>query len=371
MPQSEAETSRARELQELIDSTWDAVVADFEADPEVAYIDDLAVAARIRQVVNSKTKSYHYVLPTQVGAKVVDASLDARCCQAQRGGRGAFDARSLCTKAVVPFDKTHDNVLGGSGDPYVNKPLRYPEVTSEFRQSQLNKDDWDALCAVLEAVEEWDAAELTAAVFRQTMLEIRLRLQEVGVRYPVPLRLPLDTTQKLVEEYLSNDSGGVRLQATATALFWALGDKYGFSVLSSGPTTADTPSGRIADIECQDEQERTFLAIEVKDRSLTVVEAESTLSRAREQSVSEILVIAQNGVSSAESNEMSVLVSEEFAKGQNLYVFPDAVEFIGPLLVIVGEDGRSRFLQGVGQYLDEYALPYDHRKCWGKLLSEA
>src|SRR3990172_5870666 len=67
-----------------------------------------AIPAEIQQAVgrsiNSTTKSYRYVLPTQVVAKVVDPALDSRSVQEGSDLAGSFDARSLCHKVIVPFD---------------------------------------------------------------------------------------------------------------------------------------------------------------------------------------------------------------------------------------------------------------------------
>ena len=65
----------------------------------------------IYNCVNSKTKTYRYVLPTQLLAKVADISVDCRSLQATGQRKGAFDARSICDDIVVPFDKENDNVL--------------------------------------------------------------------------------------------------------------------------------------------------------------------------------------------------------------------------------------------------------------------
>lgn len=100
----------------------------------------------VRCAVNSSTKSYRYVLPTQIVAKLARGSLDCRCLQAVRGGMGAFDARTIAHKVVVPFDQANHSVLGGSPEPYVNNPLRVPEVSAKYRKAQKNKTDWDNLC---------------------------------------------------------------------------------------------------------------------------------------------------------------------------------------------------------------------------------
>jgi hypothetical protein len=135
----------------------------------------------IRASVNSRTKTYVYVLPTQVLAKHIQPKADARCLQAKRGGRGAFDARTLCHSAIVHFDKQHDNVLGGSAEPYVNNPLRVPELTRKYRGAQKDKVGWDTLCYVLGQVERVNKPAFTLKVLRQVLIEVYRRLEQTRV----------------------------------------------------------------------------------------------------------------------------------------------------------------------------------------------
>ena len=95
---------------------------------------------KIIDCLKSSTKSYHYVLPTQLLSKTVEHSLDCRSLQVSYGKPGAFDARSIAHKVIVPFDKKNHNVLGGSAEPYVNNPLRCPSVTLDNEAKQKNSE---------------------------------------------------------------------------------------------------------------------------------------------------------------------------------------------------------------------------------------
>lgn len=363
-------SARAERLAQLLEETWAEVGDMLQQDADVSFVDDEELAQLIRESVNSRIMTYRWVLPTQLGIKLVDPTLDARCCQAQRGGPGAHDARSVCAKAIVPFFRARSNVLGGKTDPYVNNPLRVPEITPQFRGQQGHPEGWDKLCTVLARIEEAHDEELTEAAFRQTLLEIRRRLEKVRITYPAPLRLPLDTTVELVEQFISEQSGGVRVQAVGSALFQTLGQKYGFTVVTSAPTAADTPAGRVADVECQYEDGKTFIAIELKDRALVIAEAQDTIQSAREQEVREILFIAQKGLAPQDANGMSELIEAEYVKGQNIYVCDDIMEFARSLLIILGEVGRKSFLDNIGAYLDGHG-DYRDRRRYSELLQQA
>lgn len=167
------------------------------------WLQDDVLVESIRSAVNSRTKSYRYVLPTQIASKLANPSLDSRCLQVARGGPGAFDARTVAHTVIVPFDQANDNVLGGSLEPYVNNPLRVPEISDKYRSAQKNQIDWDHLCTVLSAIEERQDTVFTELVFKQVLTEIYRRLAEVHVVYPAPIRINLNKSIGLIESFFS------------------------------------------------------------------------------------------------------------------------------------------------------------------------
>ena len=65
-------------------------------------------------------------------AKAVNKEIDALSLQAGDESDGAYDARSLCHKVLVPFEREFmPNSLGGSNEPFLNKPARFPRLTPD------------------------------------------------------------------------------------------------------------------------------------------------------------------------------------------------------------------------------------------------
>lgn len=154
----------------ILKKNWDEVVLHFDDRKIENYIDDENILESIKNLINSKTKTYRYVLPTQIIAKAADHSLDSRCLQANRDASGSFDARSVCHSVIVPFEKEQENVLGGSPEPYVNNPLRQPEISVKYKHKQKNKKGWDNLCSVLEGIEAKDDPIFTQKILKQVYL---------------------------------------------------------------------------------------------------------------------------------------------------------------------------------------------------------
>jgi len=322
----------------------------------------------IRDCLRSKTKSYRYVLPTQLLSKCVDPSLDSRSLQASFQSRGAFDARTIAHDVIVPFDRENHQVLGGSPEPHVNNPPRCTSVARQNSARQKNKADWKKLIAVLERVERLKDEQCTRKVFDQILLEIYNSLDEVKVIYPVPNRISLNETTRLVETFLGTRSGGDRLEAVATALFRVIGSRFKLfdDVRRQRVNVADASSGMVADIECWNRDKIVFM-IEVKDRSLTMVQMDSKLGMARSRKINEILFMAQGGIEDADRVQMAERVTREFSSGQNIYI-SNLIGFATSILTVLGEAGRAEFLHEVGTELDRAASSISHRKAWAALL---
>jgi len=349
---------------------WRHIITLFEQDqpPEPLDEDHDELKQLIHDCLTSQIKSYHYVLPTQLLCKSVDQSLDAHSLQAAYGKPGAFDARTIAHSVVVPFDQVNYRVLGGAPEPYVNNPLRYPAVIAEYRDQQKRQADWDKLVKVLDIVEGANDNWFTRQVFDQILFEIHKLLANVVVVYPTPNRVSLHNTYRLVEEYLSEKSGGDRIEAICTALFQTIGDRFNIfdEVRREKVNAADASSGMVADIECWLDGS-IILLVEVKDRGLTLTQLDSKLDMARSRKISEILFIAEQGKEMVAAEEIDSRILAEFTGGQNIYV-ANFSDFSLGLFILLGEEGRTDFLDRVGKELDRVNSAIVHRRARANLL---
>lgn len=368
-----------KDINELVDEgapilarLWADIVVAGEAGSLSDKVEDQALKDAIRRAISSPTKSYRYVLPTQLLAKVAEPSADCRSTQVGKGKANTFDARTFCRRVVVPFERENNDVLGASGDPYVNNPLRVPAVTPEYSEPQRDKQGWEDLCAVLGSVEQQADEAYTTSVLNQVLVEIYRRLAEVRVVYPIPMRISLDDCVELVQQFLGEVSGGDRAQAAASALFLTIGTKFRlFSTVRRSHTNAsDIASGQVADIECLSDDDRIVLAVEVKDKALVLREVQDKLPNMRAQGVAELIFLALRGVAEDDAAGIQDLIQREFASGHNLYVIEDFSSFLRMTLALLGEIGRRVFLAAVGRELDEYKSDIRHRRAWADGLAQ-
>ena len=359
----------AQKCKLLLNEEWTEVVRSFTENQLVEFIDNTN-SARVRQILTSSTKSYHYVLPTQLLAKCVNNKLDARSLQAAFKTKGAFDARSIAHEVIVPFDKLNNNVLGGSNEPYVNNPLRYPAILSRYRNQQKNKEDWDLLVDMLAEIQLAKDVNFYKSFLRQVLLEIYKLLSGVVVIYPTPSRISLNRTIELTNKFVAEKSGGERLESIITALLRTIGTKFNlFDKIERAKVNAsDTSTGLSSDIQCW-QNDQIILAVEVKEKELTLTQFESTVQNARTNKISEILFVAEKGLARDENNEIQKKIGQEFVSGQNIYVI-NFVSLVVGVLILLGEKGRVEFLRNVGPELDRVDSSILHRKRWAELLRE-
>jgi hypothetical protein len=269
----------------------------------------------------------------------------------------------------VRFDKEHENVLGGSAEPYVNNPVRVPEITRKFRGAQKDKNGWDALCLVVGQIERMNKPAFTLQAIRQVLIETHRRLEHTHVTYPAPSRASHRRTLEVTDLFLSEKSGGDRMLAVVSALFETVRaetELFG-EVRRAKVTASDDATGMVADIECFGKQGELLLAVEVKDQELTLTHVQDKLRNARAKGVKELLFVVQQSLAGPDREGIGRLADKEFASGHNIYVL-DLRRLAEGVLALLGERGRTRFLREVGSSLDAYALQVQHRRRWAELL---
>jgi hypothetical protein len=200
------------------------------------------------------------------------------------------------------------------------------------------------------------------------LLEIFRRQKTLRFVYPLPPRISLENVLSLTHKFLVQKSGGDRGLALCGALFDAVGMHFGLyaKVDRARINASDEATGQAADLECVNVQGEVVLAIEVKERTLTLTDIEGTLRKCRKRKIKDIFFAAPR-IRKDEQNAIDERIAGAFASGQNLYVF-DFFDLARSVLALGGEDIRITFLQKVGEHLDVWNTQPSHRKAWKSLL---
>ncbi|HPD16963.1 MAG TPA: restriction endonuclease, SacI family [Planctomycetota bacterium] len=324
----------------------------------------------IRSCINHRQVAYRFCLPTQLLGKLTNPSLDCLRLQRKKGDLGdvtGWDARSLASKVVAPFNQEQECILGASSDPYVGNPMRIPRMV---RNDSSKKDvaGWNVLVEVLEQVESRGSPEYTLSIFRQVLLEMFRRQQTLRFSYPLPPRVSLDAALALGRQFLGEKSGGDRALALCGALFDAIGSHFGLyaRVNRARINASDEAIGQAADLECVDADGKVVIAVEVKDRILTLADVEGTLRKSRQRAIKDIF-FAASAVQADHKSAIEERVAKAFAGGQNLYVF-DFFDLARSVLALGGEAMRATFLRKIGEHLDSWNTQPANRQAWKQLL---
>jgi hypothetical protein len=349
---------------ELLKTIWDEI-SKIPKDKlnETRYLDDVSLVAKIKKIINGKTKSYKYALLTQVLAKAVNPSVNTLALQKQSKLPYSFDARSFCKKVVVKFEREClHNVLGKSDDPYVSKPLRHSDISLKIINHIKDKEGWRILYDILFKVEEKKDREFTLDVLRQILLEIRKYLIEIEEELNIVSKRPAHISSaklgEILKEFLSKPSLGARPQAIVYALMRTLNRKLGYfgKVTGERSTVADEYSKRFADIECFDHYNKLKVGIAVTE-NLTDSKLKEELNKATEKGLDRIIILA-NKIDKS-------LDIEQIVKGYSNVdvVVENLINFVQLTTTLFDDELRKEFIDDIGEVLKEMGY-YDHLKDW-------
>ncbi len=345
---------------ELLDELWEIVTQEESGE----------INQDIVKLVGSGFVSIRYCLPTQLLGKLTDPKLDCLCLQKGSGDSDSqWDPRSFSNKVIVPWCAENQSVLGTSPDPYVGKPLRKARL-EENPQNVKGKEEWVLLYRVLDEVERRSSQEFTRLRMLETLRCIHEKFAALVFEYIMPERISIEQTEKLIGEFLSESSGGDRGLSIAAALFETFGKYFGIykEVKRHSINASDQATGMAGDIECIGGDGELRLAIEVKERNVTLADVRSAVLKARKVSLRELLFNAPD-TNLSEKDEITDLFSKTWASGTNLYRL-SINELIRVGLSLTGESGRTNFLENVGKQLDEYGTQPSNRKRWKELLED-
>ena len=213
--------------------------------------------------------TYRYILVTALLAKAT--APEAHCLSLQAGAplKGAYDARSLCHRVIVPHEPDLlANALGGSNEPYLNKPARFKQLSLQ-NAVRAGKDQRTlrTLYALLQKIRDSGQARIALqdALFfaiqrkgsdEQKMKEVLGDLS--GGRHSI---------LTFIEMFSSKSIHGESAALVVGALFWVMGlnRRPDWSVRVHPVNEAGSSSNEISDIDVLDGRELVITA-EVKDK---------------------------------------------------------------------------------------------------------
>lgn len=238
---------------------------------------------KLQMVILGPHKTYRYVLVTNLLAKAVNAEINALSLQAGAPIDGAFDSRSLCHKVLVPFERDRlANALGGSNEPYLNKPARFTHLKED--NAVRKRNDREILNTVIAIANEVNSAGSSLAFkclsccFRllEKVIANNQLLSTVNTIITPDLIDIYTFIGRFIEESFEGETCAAVVGAVEKQFYSCLKGEYRVEVHKVNESGAS--SREIGDIDVY-EGDKCFCSIEVKDKAFTVYDVEHAFTK--------------------------------------------------------------------------------------------
>jgi hypothetical protein len=224
----------------------------------------------IKTIIQGKHLTFRYLLMTALLAKATNPEVNALALQSGADISGAYDARSLCHKVLVPIERERLNrALGGSNEPFLNKPARFPTISpSNAVRAGSDRKLLIMLHQVLSVIETSEQA------FDSLCIAVKLVIEQQILRNQLLPQLPESADAHLkilefIEVFVAQSIEGqvaAILIGTVLTLHFA---QFPSSTVTVHPVNQSGASSReVADIDIK-QNGAIFVAVEVKDKSFT------------------------------------------------------------------------------------------------------
>lgn len=283
------------------------LIASYKRIQDVPQIDCIIKDTIDFVLAGKNCLTYRYILMTALTAKATNPNIDILSLQASDDSEGAYDARSLCSHVVFPFQREFlDDALDGSNeDPLVNNPGRHPRLSKENKSAGGDpKRALFALCDNLPKVTDQSLARdcLDYMVGRAYDFAEAKKNQAAEFNSAI-ITSDVFSTRKFLSDLLDKNFGGLALLLVANSIFSvAYPRERGFSVVPHPVNQSGASGKQMSDLDIFNEDGSPFLAIELKDKPFTYVEVSKAAETAFRHGAPSMLFIA--GRASALTDEV-------------------------------------------------------------------
>lgn len=318
-------------------------------------------------VINNKPLTYKYVLFTAILSKATDPNINTLCLQKQSTLPGAYDARSVCHKVIVPFEmSTLNKVLGGSNEPFLNKPARFPELSkSNAVRSGNDQTILNSLCDNLPKLKSSEEAYSCLVYLLYKLIKLKeVQASLLNFTIPEDVNLP-SKLMNFVDCALEKSYEGEVLTLMVAGVYHLLFTQTNMLV-DVHPVNQCGASGReISDLDVFIDN-KLVLSNELKDKQYTETDVKHAADKVIQAGGTKMLFIEgprgdTNGsfkknleMEYSERNFMLQIISYEnfFATTISLIPSIDCVDFVRYILKIAHD---TKFKAEVVSYIDHLA----------------
>lgn len=260
---------------------------------EAAEIDD-EISVIIKTILRGTHKTYRYILVNALLAKATNSDVDALSLQKGDGKGGKYDARSLCHKVLVPFEKLKlPGCLGDSNEPFLNKPARFVSLSADNAvRAGKDRETLENLINVLSRIETSEEA-YSYLKYAMTVLvsnhEDYLRKFAVGEAL-----IDVSEFSQLVFDYIYKITDHSMEGEVCPLVVAELEQLYlgrDFKVVPHKVNESGASSKEEGDIDVFDSEGTLVNAIEVKDKTFSVQDVVHAITKFRQANLTSSLFV--------------------------------------------------------------------------------
>jgi hypothetical protein len=247
----------------------------------------------IRSIIQGKHLTFRYILITALLGKATNPNINALALQARADVEGAYDARSLCHKVIVPLERQLlKSSLGGSNEPFLNKPARFPTISpSNAVRAGKDRELLLTLHQVLSGLKTQEQA------FNSLCIALRYAIAKQTTRNELlpEIQQSSDAHLKVIEfvnAFVTKSiEGQVAAIITGTILSIYFEQFDDFEVIVHPVNQSGASSNEVADIDIK-KNGKIFVAVEVKDKQFSEQDIDHAAFKASQYDLKSITFVS-------------------------------------------------------------------------------
>jgi hypothetical protein len=305
---------------------------------------------QIRTIIQGKHLTFRYILVTALLGKATNPGINALSLQAGADLDGAYDARSLCHSVVVPLERQLLNrSLGGSNEPFLNKPARFPTISPS--NAVRAGSDRQLLLILHKILSEIATSE---QAFNALCIAVRYALERQTTLSQLIPQLPASAASHLkiiefVEEFVTRSIEGQVAAIVTGAILSGYFDQFeDFEVIVHPVNQSGASSKEVADIDIK-QGGKIFVAVEIKDKQFSEQDVDHAAFKASQYGLTSItFVIGESG--QCISSSLDQVAKAVLTTRRVNVVFIELVSFVRAIIGLCPKLSFATFFEKLEYY---------------------
>lgn len=251
------------------------------------------IGQKIESILKGAHLTYRYVLVTALLSKATNGEIDPLSLQAQDTVAGAYDARSIAHSVLVPFEREYlPNSLGASNEPYLNKPARYPRLSTN--NAVRRGKDRNTLITLIDVLEQITTSDIAMVYLKSALAVMEQISKDVNKKYEIDTVINASEQTQTVLDYIS-DLTENSCEGETCALIVSTIEKFynpdEYQIVPHKVNESGSSSKEVGDIDIKDQNGNVVYSIEVKDKDFSKEDVEHAIKKFHEAGLSRSLFV--------------------------------------------------------------------------------